>query len=87
MPPRYPAPLRPGARIKVTAPSSSVDAPLHPRLDLVLHHLRSSGWLVGLAGLLIGRSAAPEPTGAPRIGISNALFLARGLAAHRTRQA
>lgn len=47
MPPiRYPSPLTPGARIAVTAPSSGVSAPLHPRLDLVLGHLRAQGFVV-----------------------------------------
>lgn len=47
MPPlRYPAPLKPGARIAVTAPSSGVPAPLHPRLELVLGHLRAQGFVV-----------------------------------------
>ena len=49
MPPppiRYPAPLRPGARLYVTAPSSGVEAPLHPRLDLAIAHLRSQGFVV-----------------------------------------
>jgi muramoyltetrapeptide carboxypeptidase len=42
----YPAPLRPGSRIAVTAPSSGVEPPLHARLDLVLGHLRAQGFLV-----------------------------------------
>jgi muramoyltetrapeptide carboxypeptidase len=46
MTPTYPAPLRPGDLIAVTAPSSGVAAPLHPRLDLVLAHLRSQGFRV-----------------------------------------
>ena len=40
----YPAPLRPGARIAITAPSSGVQAPLHARLNLVLAHLRAQGF-------------------------------------------
>jgi muramoyltetrapeptide carboxypeptidase LdcA involved in peptidoglycan recycling len=43
---RFPAPLRPGARIAVTAPSSGVPAALHRRLDLVLGHLRAQGFVV-----------------------------------------
>lgn len=43
---RFPAPLAPGARIAVTAPSSGVPAPLHRRLDLVLAHLRAQGFVV-----------------------------------------
>jgi muramoyltetrapeptide carboxypeptidase LdcA involved in peptidoglycan recycling len=47
MPPlRFPAPLAPGARIAVTAPSSGVPPPLQPRLDLVLAHLRALGFSV-----------------------------------------
>jgi muramoyltetrapeptide carboxypeptidase len=42
----YPAPLRPGDLIAVTAPSSGVAPLLHPRLDLVLAHLRSQGFRV-----------------------------------------
>ena len=44
--PRYPAPLRAGSRIAVTAPSSGVLPPLHPRLDLNLAHLRAQGFIV-----------------------------------------
>ena len=43
---RYPAPLRPGARIAVTAPSSGVEAPMHRRLDLTMDHLRAQGYCV-----------------------------------------
>lgn len=43
---RWPAPLRAGDRIVVTAPSSGVPPPLHPRLDLVLGHLRAQGFMV-----------------------------------------
>jgi muramoyltetrapeptide carboxypeptidase len=47
MPPiRYPAPLTPGARIAVTAPSSGVLPALQARLDLVLGHLRAQGFVV-----------------------------------------
>lgn len=42
----YPAPIKPGARIAVTALSSGVQAALHPRLDLVLGHLRAQGYEV-----------------------------------------
>lgn len=42
----YPAPLQPGSRIAVTAPSSGVEPPLHARLDLVLGHLRAQGFVV-----------------------------------------
>ena len=42
----YPAPLRPGDRIAVTACSSGVLPALQARLDLVLAHLRSQGYRV-----------------------------------------
>ncbi len=45
-PPRYPAPLKRGDLIAVTAPSSGVPPALHPRLDLVLEHLRLQGFRV-----------------------------------------
>ncbi len=43
---RYPVPLRPGDLIAVTAPSSGVPPPLHPRLELALTHLRAQGFRV-----------------------------------------
>ena len=46
MAPTYPAPLRPGDLIAVTAPSSGVPPPLHARLELVLGHLRAQGFRV-----------------------------------------
>ena len=46
MPISYPAPLQPGDRIAVTAPSSGVEPALHPRLDLVIEHLRTQGFIV-----------------------------------------
>lgn len=42
----YPPPVLPGARIAITAPSSGVEASMHARLDLVLAHLRASGFVV-----------------------------------------
>ena len=44
--PLYPRPLKVGSRIAVTAPSSGVLPPLHPRLDLNLAHLRAQGFIV-----------------------------------------
>ena len=59
---RYPAPLKPGARIAVTAPSSGVQSALHPRLELVLGHLRAQGYVV-IEGLCLrhehGSASAP----------------------------
>ena len=43
---RYPAPLKVGSCIAVTAPSSGVEAPLHPRLDLNIAHLQAQGFVV-----------------------------------------
>ena len=42
----FPAPLRPGSRIVVTAPSSGVEPPLHARLALCLAQLRAQGFVV-----------------------------------------
>ena len=43
---RYPAPLCPGERIVVTAPSSGVLPALHARLELVIGPLRNQGFTV-----------------------------------------
>jgi len=43
---RWPAPLKPGDSFFITAPSSGVPAPLHPRLDLALERLRQQGYRV-----------------------------------------
>lgn len=43
---RWPAPLRPGDLIAVTAPSSGVAGAALRRLDLVLQHLREQGYRV-----------------------------------------
>lgn len=43
---RYPRPLQAGDLIAVTAPSSGVEPALHPRLDLVIGHLRAQGFRV-----------------------------------------
>lgn len=55
----YPAPLLPGARIAVTAPSSGVQPALHARLDLVLAHLSAQGFEV-----VEGRCLRNETSGA-----------------------
>lgn len=44
MPLRYPAPLQPGDRIGVTAPSSGVPDELRPRLEVCLQVLRDRGF-------------------------------------------
>jgi muramoyltetrapeptide carboxypeptidase len=43
---RFPAPLRSGARIAVTAPSSGVEPACHARLDPTIGHLRAQGFRV-----------------------------------------
>lgn len=43
---KYPKPLQPGATIGVTAPSSGIEPPMHPRLDLALDMLRQRGFKV-----------------------------------------
>jgi len=43
---RYPLPLQPGDTIGITAPSSGVDSPLHPRLDVCIGHLKDLGYKV-----------------------------------------
>lgn len=42
----FPAPLKPGSHIGITGSSGGVAASLHLRLDLVIRHLRSRGFLV-----------------------------------------
>lgn len=44
--PRYPSPLKVGSRIAITAPSSGVEPPVHPRLDLNIAHLRAQNFVV-----------------------------------------
>ncbi len=51
---RYPAPLRPGDRIGVTAPSSPVPPRLRARLDLAVALLREQGYDVVLGECLLG---------------------------------
>lgn len=42
----FPPPLTPGAVIAITAPSSGVASPMHPRLDLAIAALRKRGFRV-----------------------------------------
>lgn len=44
-----------------------------PALVRALHRLRWAGWLDGLAGLLFGRSAAPDSSGAHDLRLADAL--------------
>ncbi|MDN5789415.1 MAG: LD-carboxypeptidase [Micrococcales bacterium] len=59
---RYPAPLAPGDRIGVTAPSSGVPDPLWPRLDHAAASLRDRGFEVELGDCL----RTPSHVSAPR---------------------
>lgn len=58
---RYPAPLRPGDVIGVTAPSSGVPEALLPRLDLAVDHLRERGYEVRLGRCLVGDGVVSAP--------------------------
>jgi len=58
---RYPAPLRPGDRIAVTAPSSGVPADLRPRLEFCLEHLRQRGYDVVVGECMDGAGIVSAP--------------------------
>ncbi|WP_380169320.1 S66 peptidase family protein [Jannaschia sp. R86511] len=58
---RFPAPLRPGDTIGVTAPSSGVPAALRPRLDLAVAHLRERGYEVRLGACLADGGVVSAP--------------------------
>jgi muramoyltetrapeptide carboxypeptidase len=59
---RFPAPLRPGDRIGVTAPSSGVGPDLQPRLDAAVGYLRRRGYdvVVGECMSAEGVTSAPK---------------------------
>ncbi|MEO7752594.1 MAG: S66 peptidase family protein [Terracoccus sp.] len=59
---RYPAPLRPGDVIGVTAPSSGVEDELWPRLEVAVRSLQERGYEVRLGECL----HAPTQVSAPR---------------------
>ena len=61
---RYPAPLRPGDRIGVTAPSTGVPPPLHRRLDFCIGFLRERGYDVVVGDCMDGLSATSAPAAA-----------------------
>jgi muramoyltetrapeptide carboxypeptidase len=63
---RYPAPLRPGSRVVVLAPSSGVEAPLHPRLNLALAHFLAQGFVVEEGRSLRLQSASASAPAAER---------------------
>ncbi|NCT90611.1 LD-carboxypeptidase [Cellulomonas sp. APG4] len=58
---RYPAALRTGDLIGVTAPSSGVPAALRARLDVAVGHLESRGFRVRLGGCLDGSGPVSAP--------------------------
>lgn len=58
---RYPAPLRPGDRIGVTAPSAGVGDDLRPRLDFCLEHLRRRGYDVVVGACMGGQGVVSAP--------------------------
>lgn len=58
---RYPAPLRPGDRIGITAPSSGVPDDLRPRLNFCIDHLRQRGYQVVVGDCMDGTKAASAP--------------------------
>jgi muramoyltetrapeptide carboxypeptidase LdcA involved in peptidoglycan recycling len=61
VPVRYPAPLRPGDRIGVTAPSSGVPADLRPRLDVCVADLRRRGYDVVVGECMDGEGVVSAP--------------------------
>jgi len=58
---RYPAPLRPGDTIGVTAPSSGVEDELGPRLDFCVEHLRRLGYQVRVGDCMDGTGLVSAP--------------------------
>ena len=58
---RYPAPLRPGDTIGVTAPSSGVEDELRPRLDFCVEHLRRLGYQVRVGDCMDGTGLLSAP--------------------------
>jgi len=58
---RYPAPLRPGDTIGVTAPSSGVEDQLRPRLDFCVEHLRRLGYQVRVGHCMDGAGLVSAP--------------------------
>ncbi len=61
MPVRYPAPLRRGDLIGVTAPSSGVPADLRPRLDFCVAGLRRRGYEVVVGECMDGEGVVSAP--------------------------
>jgi muramoyltetrapeptide carboxypeptidase LdcA involved in peptidoglycan recycling/rubredoxin len=58
---RYPAPLQPGDRIGVTAPSTGVPGTLQRRVDFCVAHLSERGYDVVVGDCMDGASATSAP--------------------------
>ena len=67
----FPAPLRPGDRVAVTAFSSGVPALLHQQLDLALQCLRDQGWQVVEGACLRGEFQDASAPAAERLAELN----------------
>lgn len=81
MRPTYPAPLQPGSRIAVTAPSSGVQAPLHRRLDIVINQLRTVGFEVAEGSCLRSEQHSASAPAAERAAELMRLLLGDDIAA------
>ncbi len=71
---RYPAPLRPGARIGVTASSSGVPARLGERLDFCVSHLRARGFEVVVGACMDGAGTTSAPAEARAAELTDMLL-------------
>jgi muramoyltetrapeptide carboxypeptidase LdcA involved in peptidoglycan recycling len=58
---RFPTPLAPGDRIAVTSPSSGVEDPLRPRLEVALQSLRDRGFDVVVGECMSGAQVRSAP--------------------------
>jgi muramoyltetrapeptide carboxypeptidase len=74
VPVRYPAPLRPGDLVGVTAPSSGVPADLLPRLDFCVGDLQRRGYEVVVGECMDGEHVVSAPA-AERAGELMAMLL------------
>lgn len=64
MPIRYPAPLRPGDRVAVTAPSTGMGPRFEPRLEVCRRHLERLGYEVVLGECLRSSETVSAPAAA-----------------------